>query len=90
MKVILIVNDQIENSFSDVKSLLLSSKNSGEVQILENHTEAFFLLKNNSVMKIETQEEKIRNFKLQSENCIAEIQNNNIVRIVCDKISEII
>lgn len=96
MELTIIVNDQIRYK-ENVESVSFITKDDSEVQILKNHTEAFFLLKQNSNISIKILESSIlKNFFVNS--CVlypvlsVKKENNNnadIITIICDKISEI-
>jgi hypothetical protein len=92
MELTIIVNDQIRYK-ENVESVSFITKDDSEVQILKNHTEAFFLLKQNSNISIKILESSIlKNFLVDSSVLSVKKENNNngdIITIICDKISEI-
>jgi hypothetical protein len=95
MDLIIIVNDQIKYSFESIKNLSFVSEDSGEIQILENHAEAFFSIKANSIMNIVISDLLNKKFKIESDGNTAQIQKDtsgktskNIIKIICSKIIE--
>lgn len=88
----IVVNDQIKYNFTNVKNFSFSSSDLSDIQILENHTEAFFGVKINSELNIELLNSLKKKFKIESEKSTIEIKKNistNIVTIICNKIVEI-
>jgi F0F1-type ATP synthase epsilon subunit len=89
MKIILIINDQIKYSFEKAQSLLIETQSSGQIQILENHTQAFFMLKKDSYIEIKINESQEKKFLIKSDDFIIEIEEGSLIKILGSEIEEI-
>jgi hypothetical protein len=81
----IIINDQNKYNFKSIQSVLIDAKNTGNIQILNDHSSSFFYLKENSQIEIISINNEKNYFKTRNSEVILNF-DKNVINIICSEI----